>query len=119
MPSLFSAKFVMVGLRSPAASLYSGSLVSEARRRTHPPGTLCGPICTSAEIKRRKLAGRLSTIVTRWLGTALTAVNFLSGCTCGQAWLLLTKVEADVSLSHRLHHGAPRCDGCYIPRQTV
>src|SRR3977135_3404559 len=61
MPSLFSAKFVMVGLRSPAASLYSGSLVSEARRRTHPPGTLCGPICTSAEIKRRKLAGRLST----------------------------------------------------------
>jgi hypothetical protein len=61
MPSLFSAKFVMVGLRSPAASLYSGSLVSEARRRTHPPCTLCAPICTSAEIKRRMLAGRLST----------------------------------------------------------
>src|SRR6266853_2026099 len=25
------------------------------------------------------------------------------------------KREGDVSLSHRLHHGAPRCDGCYHP----
>jgi hypothetical protein len=35
------------------------------------------------------------------------------------------KREADVSLSHRctmehpLHHGAPRCDGCYHPETTV